>query len=70
MDTTADTEKIIDLCVHWYDADGRDQEVRGDSLPALQAALAAAGYDGCSIRVVDAYGWTYGWVSASYYRAA
>lgn len=51
------------------DSDGNEQTIDGGSLESLRDQLAAAGYEGGSIRVTDDPGFTVGWVSAETWSA-
>lgn len=48
----------------WVGEDGQETEVYGRTLRELSSELSRCGYDGPSVRVPDATGFTAGWVSA------
>lgn len=58
------------LVVCFRDEDGNERQASGDSLEELSQHLAEMGYTGGSIRVCDEPGFTVGWVSAGYWKAA
>lgn len=56
--------------IHWFDDEGTEQTVEGETLEELATGLEAAGYTGDSIRVTDEPGFTRGWVSAGQWRTS